>query len=108
MVVVTERGGGRVSVTQGATNDGRGARVSGISIGKDEEPDRRVSIWERKARSQGWGLSDSSSLLLSDSPQPWLPSRKDEKLDRRVSDRWKGKTRGKTQECHMKERKDES
>ncbi len=39
--------GGRVSVTQRATNDGRGARVSGISIGKT-----RIQTEEGKARSQ--------------------------------------------------------
>ncbi len=41
-----------MSVTQGATNDRRGASVSGISIGKTRKPDRRVSVWEGKARGQ--------------------------------------------------------
>ncbi len=65
-----------MSVTQGATNDRRGARVSGISIGKDEDPDRR----RKRQGAMGRGLSDRCK-------------RKDEKLKRRVSDRSKGKTR---------------
>ncbi len=56
-----------MSVTQRATNDGRGARVSGI----DEEPDRRG-----EGKEPDRGLSDRCK---------W----KDEKLKRRVSDRSK-------------------
>ncbi len=62
-----------MSVTQRATNDGRGARVSGISIGEDEDPDRRG-----EGKEPDRGLSDRCK-------------RKDEKLKRRVSDRSKGK-----------------
>jgi hypothetical protein len=50
--------------------------VSGISIGKDEDPDRRG-----EGKEPDRGLSERCK-------------RKDEKLDRRVSDRCAGKTSG--------------